>query len=146
MTDKEIIKALECCITNKCDECAIYKECHNENGKGRVQVVLDLIKRQQAESAELQRKNTELEIELKAMRGAANSYKAEAERLQDEGLVVNKTFMDFVNKHKCEAIKEFAERFETALDERVSEKIKERNPHWYIVKRIVRETAIEMTE
>ena len=35
---------------------------------------------------------------------------AEIERLQKEGLVLNKTFMGFVNKHKAEAIKEFAKR------------------------------------
>lgn len=47
---------------------------------------------------------------------------------------------------KSEAIKEFAKKVETELDERVSENIRNRNPHWYIAKRIVRETAIEMTE
>lgn len=36
----------------------------------------------EVEIVELQRKNSDLEIELKAMRGAANSYKAEVERLR----------------------------------------------------------------
>ena len=40
---------------------------------------LALINRQKAEIDELQRRNSELDIELKAMRGAANSYKAEVD-------------------------------------------------------------------
>ena len=40
----------------------------------------------------------------------SESQKAEIERLQKEGLILNKTFMDFVNNKKSEAIKEFAER------------------------------------
>ena len=35
---------------------------------------------------------------------------AEIERLHAEGLQLNRIFMDFVNKQKAEAIKEFAER------------------------------------
>lgn len=35
---------------------------------------------------------------------------AELERLHIEGLQINKTFMDFVNKQIAEAIKKFAER------------------------------------
>jgi hypothetical protein len=98
VTDKEIIKALECCITNKCDECAIYKECHNENGKGRVQVVLDLIKRQQAE----------IEWLKKIVEDYAKAEE-EIERLQKE----NERFADIGKLYsaiKSEAIKEFAER------------------------------------
>lgn len=41
------------------------------------------------EIAELQHKNSELEIELKAMRGAANSYKAEIERLKEIEFMYN---------------------------------------------------------
>ena len=86
MTDKEIIKCAENCTSDSpsCGIC-LYNddrltssECMGELMKD----LFDLINRQQAEIAELQRKNTELEIELKAMRGAANSYKAEVERLK----------------------------------------------------------------
>lgn len=57
-------------------------ECLAGGGVTLAEEALDLINRKDAEIAELQRKNIELEIELKAMRGAANSYKAEVERLQ----------------------------------------------------------------
>lgn len=77
MTDSDIKKTLECCITNKCDECAIYKKCHNENGKGRVQAVLDLINQQQAEIEKLN-------VELVGMRGACESYKMHYDKAQAE--------------------------------------------------------------
>ena len=120
MTDNEIIKALECCSINDCRNCLYDKAkvCGQELSKD----ALDLINRQKAEIERLQEVK---EINLNAIKNDLPWY---------------------VIHIKAEAIKEFAERFETALDERVSEKIKERNPHWYIVKRILRETKIEMTE
>ncbi len=104
MKDNEIIKALECCNGFEwCpDECPYYTQefkgtanCLDEK-EGIMAKALDLINRQKAEIkqkdteidilirkketlrdeiSELQRKNSELEIELTAMRGAANSYK-----------------------------------------------------------------------
>ena len=76
MTDKEIIKALECCFVNRsCTGCSQYgKDCCIVQTGAKA---LDLINRQQAKIANL-------EIELKAMRGAANSYKAEVERLEEQ--------------------------------------------------------------
>ena len=41
-------------------------------------------KRRESEVVELRQKNAELEIKLKAMRGAANGYKAEVERLNEK--------------------------------------------------------------
>lgn len=98
-------------------------------------------------------------IELKTIKSALdliNRKDAEIERLKNdlefkcddcENIKLSrKEYRKAVLQAKSEAIKEFAERVETALDERVSEKIRERNPHWYLAKRIVRETSIEMTE
>jgi SepF-like predicted cell division protein (DUF552 family) len=59
--------------------------------------VVDLINRQKEENEELQRKISELEIELKAMRGAANSYKAEVERLKNRKAVIRKDL-------KCDSV------------------------------------------
>lgn len=76
MTDSEIIKALEYCISdndNHCTGCVALKngiDCALEYS-----MILDLINRQQAEI-------DRLNIELKTMRGAANGFKAEVERLQ----------------------------------------------------------------
>lgn len=80
-TDEEIIKALECCCTstgaceNNCPMCDL----ENCNDVLMADYVFDLINRQKAE-------NERLNIELKAMRGAANSYKAENERLKVENI------------------------------------------------------------
>ena len=74
-TDEEIKKALAdwkynlcvSCEEDDCERCVAHLLGHS----------LDLINRQQAKIADL-------EIELKAMRGAANSYKAEVERLKEQ--------------------------------------------------------------
>lgn len=60
MNDSEIIKGLQ--------------RMSNEDPDGFSSVVLDLINRQQAEI-------DRLNIDLKAMRGAANSWKAEVQRI-----------------------------------------------------------------
>lgn len=132
ISDSEIVKALECCIDdtdNICQKCPIFKECVD----GKIDInslALDLIHRlqaivekcekvehfadktiatQQAEIEELQFKNSELEIELKAMRGAANSYKAENERLKTNLNVELDNFAsEYDDKIKAEAYKEFA--------------------------------------
>ena len=98
MTDNEIIKALECCATDKMDDCfqcpydnIVYKPgnggCVNRCRKD----ALDLINRQKAE---IERLN----VELKAMRGAVYSYKLESERL-----------LQILQQAQSEAIREFAE-------------------------------------
>lgn len=112
MTYIEISKALEYClaqgITSECERCRDKIGCRD----ALLRDALDLIHRQAAEKEELEFelirsrnemaawkiratgykemrsklecKNSELEIELKAMRGAANSYKSEVERLKDK--------------------------------------------------------------
>ena len=106
MTDNEIIKALECCPQHiMCGHCPFRNV---ENCMSALYVdALDLINRQKAEIDELQRRNSELEIELKAMRGAANSYKAEIERFADIGKLYGEI--------RAEAIKEFAEKVNREL-------------------------------
>ena len=84
MTDNEIVKALECCsyatYNSDCEKCPYYPD--KECVKKQCTDIIDLINRQ----------------------------KAEIERLQTFSLQLNKIFMDFVNKEKTEARKEFAER------------------------------------
>lgn len=123
MTDKEVIKALECCslIENpngelKCKQCP-FNGIFCGTGKEKTtatKIVLDLINRQQAEIDNL---NGEL-ITEKTRRGTAvNSYheaQAEIERLQMENLMLSQrrtTFpeiIELVNNARTEAIKEFA--------------------------------------
>lgn len=55
----------------------------NRKNERIIELADKTIETQKAEIDELQLKKSELEIELKAMRGAANSYKAEVERLHN---------------------------------------------------------------
>ncbi len=128
MTENETIKAL--------------KRMSEEDPNGFSSDILDLINRKKAEkeelefelirsrnemkawkiraswykekSSKLECKNSELEIELKAMRGAANSYKSDVERLNDlvafNASCCTSLHKDLLNA-KAEARKEFAERF-----------------------------------
>ena len=89
LTDNEIIKALKCCSRNRfCGECENYHNVCEGNATTMIRNALDLINRLQAENKKRQggymtqkQEIANLEIEFKAMRGAANSYKAENERL-----------------------------------------------------------------
>ena len=90
MNDSEIIKAYEEEISKP-----------QNHYIGTVSIlwnVLDLINRQQAEIGRLN-------IDLKAMRGAANSYKAHYEDLKSENLETIK----ILKTAKFETVKEFAE-------------------------------------
>lgn len=106
MTDNDIIKALECCNKSDngkgCFECP-YRQYCPDCLRRRNEDTIDLINRQKDEiealiagQETLQKYRDEeinrLEVELKAMRGVANSYKAEVERLQKENDVLIETY------------------------------------------------------
>ena len=116
MTDNEIIKALDCCSNRHktCHDCVFCEDNDLVSDIGncvrRLKIqALDLINRQKAEIENLN-------IELSAMRGAAYSYKAEAERLSVLAKLGNMRANDYrAMRDKCktakaEAYKEFAER------------------------------------
>ncbi len=151
MEDNEIIKALEKALT---DIDAPIGEHWGSGflSTQTIKSAIDLIHRQAAEKEEfefelirsrnemaawkiratgykemcskLQCKNSELEIELKAMRGAANSYKSEVERLRETPKCIyayDGETMEYcvegpcsaektIEEIKSEARKEFAER------------------------------------
>ena len=118
MTDNEIIKAYEKCIdlTRGCcgDDVSCPYCTDEEEGSAKCfqrirKDVVALLNRQKAEIESLK-------IELQAMRGAANSYKAEVERLKDAfrkriGKEVEETYSHLLEEIKAEAIKEFVEKF-----------------------------------
>ncbi len=94
MTDNEIIKALECCKKDDCDNC------HNNFGNCYANLSgysLDLIKRKQAEIDRLERYNEILTINADTafQDGLNEAQDLYAEQVKDE--------------IKSEAIKEFAE-------------------------------------
>lgn len=111
MQDNEIKKALECCVGAEypCNQCPYQEIKHYDYENEMFKIMpnglqydqwscdrwllidsLDLINRLQAENEKWQggymtqkEEIANLEIELKAMRGAANSYKAENESLKN---------------------------------------------------------------
>lgn len=97
MTDKEIIKTLECCTKGEdCKHCPLIKEWPYCSDDIMVDA-LALIKHQQAEIEALK-------IENQSLRSAANSYKLH------------------YNKARTEAVKEFAERLkELYTDESITD-------------------------
>ena len=127
LTDNDIKKALECCVKEEysCNDCSYNSDKHFNkktlefdtmpNGMSYDQLscdewlkidALDYINRLQAEKQNL-------EIELQAMRNAANGFKAENERLQntlDDVLDREPILVERSEKYaKAEAYKEFAE-------------------------------------
>lgn len=119
MTDNEIIKALECCSTAQ--NCTPCKYEPNEYEKGTVgccnelmKNAIDLIKRQQAEIAEL---SVLAEKNNDKLNSVIDCQKAEIERLTgyNSNLVfanqgILHTLETEITKAKSEAITEFAER------------------------------------
>lgn len=59
MTDKEIIKALECCTTKgaKCSDCPAFKKVDRSDCKKYFRGAIDLIKSQKAEIERYEREN-----------------------------------------------------------------------------------------
>ena len=128
MTDKEIIKALECCgkpvdenSSSQCPNHSYEEECHK-----LLPQAIDLINRQQAEIKTLQERNV-------VLRGMIDTQKAEIERLNSPVLIIDNVdlseneiaeklrnlpvqiFPDNEEQIRNEAIKEFAENCKKGL-------------------------------
>lgn len=110
MTDEQIIKNAERHKLGSCSQCD-YK---NYGSNCLHELLNDSIKLSNRQKAEIEGLN----VELKAMRGAANSYKLELERKEDElhraKVEISKHF-DYMNSATNEAIKEFAERLKEII-------------------------------
>lgn len=108
MTDKEIIKALECCrdkIFKGCDNCAMDED--NDCIEIVCANVLNLIHRQQAEIERLERAN---KILSKNADDAFQEGLNEAQDLYAEQVK---------NEVKAEAIKEFADRLKDEINQAI---------------------------
>lgn len=112
MKGKETLRALECCANQEnCDGCP-YDDL---GGIDRclytlLSDVLAFVDRLKIERNKYKNKAQAQKGELARLNKQVTEQKAEIDGLVEEGLLINKTFMDFVNKRKFEAIKEFAER------------------------------------
>lgn len=133
MKDNKIIKALECCCTDECEECPYYEQtaCIEYAKQGAI----DLINRQKAEIKSLTEKLEALGDPLQDAHYKIAEQQAEIERLngcvksEDEvraimksqmtpmvNEIVNEQFDKAVKLAKAEAINEFAEKFYSMID------------------------------
>ena len=116
LTDSEIIKALDCCKYDDCNNCPnVSDNCH----ANLVDYVLDFIDRQKAEIEELYKTLDDKIVELQAMRNAANSYKSEVERLEycnSVNVSSIGTLHERLKEAKAEAIREFAEKVKQEIN------------------------------
>lgn len=132
MTDKEIIKALECCTYNitqeKCAECPLYGgHCTTELAR----YTLDLINRQKAE---------------------VERFQAEADQIAEDysNLVIEKDELfdeaeKLIKKAKAEAVKEFADRLhdEVFIMSRTPEGDIDFNDFEVLLRKIQKETVVD---
>ncbi len=108
MTDKEIIKALECCVAPNCGDCPIFNNNEIRRVPGKcVQTLeknsLDLINRQQAQIEKLKEENTILSqnADTAFQDGLNESQDLYAEQIK--------------GKVKAEAVKEVLEKLEKRI-------------------------------
>lgn len=131
MEDKDIIKAWECCTserTNSCFKCPFYKLCDDDNFS-LVKATLDLINRQKAE-------NNDLFCKLTGVMHSVDKWLSVDELKQDEvvrAITMREKTLQIVEKlhekieeleeekemlraSKAEAVKEFAERLKENVE------------------------------
>lgn len=133
MTDKDIIKALECCRDCKCKECP----CYNKETDGCKEIdeqdILDLINRQKAdlelktmdilsltnERDALEEMIAEQKAEITILKGRLNNEYRDCVFVGSVAIHKNhlRDFANFLCLVKKDAIKEFAERFEDEMGE-----------------------------
>ena len=145
MTDNEIIKVLECCVSAKCicpHTCPMLKnkECLTSLRKN----ALDLITRQQAEIERLQKEVNLVSMQFQDIQERQEESQAEIDKLNAENMLTMSERNAFRNSFyevskqlkiaKSEAFKEFAEKLKEfmhnkfkALDEYEFEYITERD-------------------
>ena len=127
MTDKEIIRALECCSSDEamiCEECPLNEECYNDE-LPLAELALDIINRQQEQleaavngqetlQKALAEKNAEIE---RRKNNPFCKVVIDEEKMRN---IVNEKVAEFeldIESIKSEAIKEFAERLKKHYDE-----------------------------
>ena len=110
MTDNEIIKALECCKNDDCDNCPNdFGNCYaNLSGYS-----LELINRQQEEIDRLRKEVNLVSIQFQDLQERYEEVQTEIEQWKEEANKYQKlwcTSVDDIETAKSEAYKEFAER------------------------------------
>ena len=140
MTDNERIERLNEIVENMKN--TIRSSCDVHLFIDDFLATVDLINRQKAEIDCLRK-------ELEKLHSHKDFLRAEIERLKDYNenlLTANTALSNEILDIKTEAIKEFAERFDVAIDEKIGDAIKALNPHLYLAKMVAKDIVKEMTE
>ena len=118
MEDREIIKALECCIEGYCPDCFYGNTDQRHCRDDLMQNALDLINRLQAQNKDLAETVHNLIIEKDALFDKAEELKAEVERLNALVKTKNKLIEGLdqsISYAYDRAIKDFAERLKNEI-------------------------------
>lgn len=138
MTDKDIIKALECCNTQNCADCPLYNgNSFSEKCKAIcLKEVASLINRQQSEIERLRKEVNLVSIQFQDLQERYEEEQAEIERLEKIEIEIDdfcrrlcrmrmlngnaiasyEDLQNYIQEEKSEAIKEFAERLKKSDD------------------------------
>ena len=120
LTDKDIIKALECCIEMQCTKCPMnYDDCEERDFDSLVKRAIQVFNRQQAENERLKGYNENLQT--------ANTYllneilEINADRLNcvEEVIKNRKIYEQFRNTDKSDAIREYMKKLEEKLSQNI---------------------------
>ena len=137
LTDKEIIKALECCIKDDCINCPMDI---NQKCLSIYHHALDLINRQKSEIDSAKAK-----IEICAE--VIERQDKEIERLQKKVEELSEVLSDSIRirykEAQSEAVKEFAERLKTEIDIRPTHSKKQNECVFFLIDNLVKEMVGE---
>lgn len=122
MADKEMIKAIECCLKSPvdCDNCAYTKYPVRDCNTILINDIADLINRQQQEIERLKEDIDVLKSELNDCE--CKNYDLENHKIYSESVM---------GKVRAEAIRQFAEKLKEKMNNLVAYKTKKRD--YYIV-------------
>ena len=114
LTDKDIIKALECCGFDEdmCLDCPIQCDCEKDTEAmvDRAKAILDLINRQQAEISVKRKLLEKAEETIGKQQAEIERLKEDRQLCLDEVIKTREIYNQFKKVDKADAIKEFAER------------------------------------
>lgn len=143
MTDKEIIKALECCKKDDCDNCPNdFGNCYaNLSGYS-----LDLIKRKQAEIERLRKEVNLVSIQFQDLQERYEEAQTEIEQWKEEANKYQKLWCIAVadmETAKSEAIQEFAEGLKEEIDIRPTHSNEQNKYVCFLIDSLVKEMVGE---
>lgn len=121
LTDNEIIKALECCLSpvaESCNDCPFYEENCLEISTERL--ALDLIYRQKEEIERLKNANRMFEFLEEAVYHTKGDLRFDFKTIEAKNDAISRFIDKFSNMQivRIEAIKDFVEKYKTEIKER----------------------------